>query len=288
MKKAIILLFVAIVAVLGFDIVVNAEGAVTAGPEVSLDVSQGEPGSMVWATVTGFDSSWVTISMCGNDGRRGSPDCNMLASEGAEIAGAEPLVRQLTIVEPPVPCPCIVRVADRTNSVVATASLDIVGHPTGEVVDGGGVTGDVAVSVRAERASTTPLSWLRSELGGATEYEVTVRVRNESTVDLAELRLSGSAGRSANSDLLQLPLDDPGTLGAGQTWEQTILATAPAPSFDDIEWRVFLSGTGSTVSAQQTTSHSPALLRIMIVALVAIVGALVVRLRVRSYQRRAV
>lgn len=288
MKKALLIIVVLIVAVLGIDIAASAEGPVTTGPQVALDVTEGAVGDPLWLNVSGFDTSWITISFCGNDGRRGSPDCNMLASEGAEVALETPLLRQITIAEPPMPCPCVVRVADRTNTIVATASIDIVGHPTGKVVGGDGAPeGGLAVSVKAVPVSSTAMSWLRSELGGESEYEVTVRVRNESAVELSNVRLSGSAGRTAESDLLLLQLDDPGTLAAGSTWEQTIRTIAPAPSFDDVEWRVFVSGVGPTVEARDTTSRSPRLLAVLAVTFVALVGAVLVRWRVRFHYRRS-
>ena len=288
MKKALLIVVVLIVAVLGIDIAASAEGAVTTGPEVTLDVTQGAVGDPLWITVSGFDTAWITIAFCGNDARRGSPDCNMLASEGAEVVAETPLVRQLTISEPPMPCPCVVRVADRTNTVVASTAIDIVGHPTGKVIGGDGAPeGGLAVSVQAVPVSSTAMSWLRGELGGESEYEVTVRVRNESTVELKDVRLSGSAGRTADSDLLQLQLDDPGTLAAGSTWEQTIRTTAPAPSFDDVEWRVFVSGVGPTVVARDTTSRSPRLLAVLAVSFVVLIGAVLVRWRVRVHYRRS-
>jgi len=288
MKKALLILFLLIVAVLGFDIAASAEGGVTTGPRVTLDVAQGAIGEPVWITVSGFDTSWVTISFCGNEARRGSPDCNMLASEGAEVAIETPLVRQLFIAEPPMPCPCVVRVADRTNTIVANATLDILGHPTGKVVGGYEAPGGgIAVSVRAVPVSSTAMSWLRGELGGESEYDVTVRVRNDSVVELSNLRLAGSAGRSAENDLLELPLDDPGTLAAGETWEQTIRTTAPPASFDNLEWRVFVSGVGPTVVASDSTSRSPRLLAVLAVSFVVLIGAVLVRWRVRVHYRRS-
>lgn len=285
--RVVLVAVLAMVALAGFDMVANAEDAVTSGPTVKLDVARAAPGDPVWMTATGFDTSWVTISVCGNAGRRGSPDCNMPASEGAEIVGSDPLVRQVAVVEPPVPCPCIIRVADRTNSVVATAPIEIVGHPMAEVTEGATQDGVLSVSVHAEPAATTPMGWLRAELGGRSEYEVTVRVHNESSVELQGIRLAGSAGRDATADLLQLEFDDPGTLAAGQTWEQTVHAVAPAPSFSDIEWRVFVSGDGPTVAARQITTRSPALLTVLVIVLLFIVATLLVRMRVRVHQRRA-
>ena len=99
----------------------NAQG-ITSGPIVSLDRKELEPGQRVVLNIDGFESLNVTISVCGNDARRGSVDCNMYASEGLKLdTDGTSTVIQIPVAAPPVPCPCVIRV--RTARSMRSPSL---------------------------------------------------------------------------------------------------------------------------------------------------------------------
>ena len=108
----------------------------TSGPAVAVNPGEAAPGGNVTLTVDGFTSPYVTISICGNESRRGSADCNMAASVGVEVPqDGTPLVLQVPVVAPTVDCPCVVRVVGRDSIEIALAPLFITGHPVGPVVD---------------------------------------------------------------------------------------------------------------------------------------------------------
>jgi len=290
---AVLLVCVAFASAIGIDVAAGHAGAdepETSGPVVTLERPSASVGEPLWIEASGFDAGWVTISFCGGGARRGSPDCNMVETAGSEVdPAAGSLVRQVTVAAPPVPCPCVVRVADRSNSQVALASIDLMGHPEQTSVDVSSLLEDasaeVTVAISAEPISTTAMSWLRSRLGGPAQYEVTVIVHNRSAVELRDLRLSGSAGRSPEVDLVTLPLDDPGALAPGQTWKQRVVAVAPPPSFDSIEWRVVLSGVGPSVSATQVTRQRPMLLVVALSIVLVLLGVVAARSRIRTRLR---
>ncbi|CAB4886736.1 unannotated protein [freshwater metagenome] len=257
-------------------------GGVTSGPVVTSDKTEINPGEFVVLTIEGFTASFVTISVCGNEARRGSADCNMVASEGMRLSlDHTPTRSQIPVAAPPVGCPCVIRVSNRTNDEIAVVPITLIGHPDAPVVNGPTINNALAVSISARAASGGLLSGLRPSLGGPTTYEVTVTVKNRSTVALNQVRLSGSAGRSSTDSLAVLALDNPGEIAPGQTWQQIVSAVVPAPSFGSVEWRVAASGAGPTISATDITHHRPLLLLLLTMLLVVIVFMLAMRYRIR-------
>jgi hypothetical protein len=111
-------------------------------------------------------------------------------------------------------------------------------------------------------------------------YEVTVRVTNTSTSPLRAVQLSVTAERG--DTLAATPaFDDPGQIGVGQTWSQTVTAELPAPSFGETEWRVTASGAGPIVDARHTTAHRPWMLIAMALLVASNIGILLMRWRIR-------
>lgn len=259
----------------------------TTGPTVVATPGEVAPGSTVRLTIDGYRSPYVTMIICGNEARRGSGDCALTASVANEFNDPDqPMVYNFTVVAPPVDCPCIVRVVGGDTSEVAVAPIVITGHPVGPLVDPPVVGPLVKVGVSARTADMPGLDGIRSALGGDTAFEVTVAVRNVSDIPLASVKLSGTGGRDNNDIIVSLPLDDPGLIGVGQTWRQTVTVTVPAPSFGELEWRVTASGAGPVIDANVTTQHRPWLVVVLTLVAVGCVMALVLRTVVRARDRR--
>ena len=73
----------------------------------------------------------------------------------------------------------------------------MVGHPVGPVVDPtGGVL--VETSLEPRRADTGWLAALRSALGGPTDYDVDVTVRNTSVEAVSNAMVVGSVGHDSS------------------------------------------------------------------------------------------
>lgn len=258
----------------------------TNGPTVSLDRSVVAPGERVVLTINGFEAMQVTISVCGNEARRGSSDCNMSASEGLKLDTDDTsTVVQIPIAPPPSPCPCVVRVSSRTNDEIAISPITLTGHPIEPVVATEGLDDPLVVSISASTASKSLIANARTSLGGAATYDVTVTVRNRSSVQLSNVAIAASAVRD-DDQLASLELEDPGAIGPGQTWQQVVSADVPAPSLGTIEWTVTVSGAGPTVTATETTRQRPLLLMVLAMVLVVDVSALTIRRRVRRRAAR--
>lgn len=259
----------------------------TTGPSVTLDRDEVRAGEHIVVSISGFGATAVTISICGNEARRGSGDCNMTASEGVRLDDGDPTLADMPIAPPPTDCPCVVRVSTRTGDEVAITPFTLTDHPIGPVVDGVMLDDPLAVSISARPNSDGLIDSLRPSLGGPTTYSVTVTVKNRSTVPLTSVRVFGSARRGSDDDLATLELSEPGVIEPGQTWQETVIAVIPAPSFGDVEWRASASGVGTGVASTSTTQHQPLLLLVMLLLLVADMAVIGIRFAVRRHIARA-
>jgi len=266
----------------------TGDGATTSGPVLTLDRTTVSPGDFIHVIVDGFTGTAVTISVCGNEARRGSPDCNMSASEGLRLDrdGSSTLI-QIPVAAPPVDCPCVIRVATRNNDEVVTSPINLLGHPVGPVVDPVVMANPLTVAIDARYAPAGVVGTVRAGLGGPAPYAVTVSVTNHSTVTLHRVALAASVGRNDHDHLATLEFDDPGELAPGQTWRQTLPARVPAPSFGDLRWRVAASGMGQAVEATDITHHRPTMLIVVLSLLLLDIGFLLIRWRVRHWANKA-
>lgn len=262
-----------------------AEASIT-GPSVTLDRTRIRVDERVAVTIDGFRASNVTISVCGNEARRGSEDCNMFASEGLKLDtdGTSTLIG-IPVAEPPEPCPCVIRVSSRLNDEIATTPIVIIDHPVAPVVDGPTVKDPLEVTIEAVASPPGVFERARASIGGPTRYQVKVTVTNRSTVPYRQIALAGIAVRD-NDQLATLPLADAGEIKPGQTWEQIVSTEVPGPSLGSIEWRVTVSGAGPTVSATDTTRQRPLLLILLVAFLVIDVFVLAIRFVMRRRSRR--
>lgn len=193
----------------GLVAVGDADVQPVTAPFVELDRYQFRPGAQVKVTVGGFSSRTVTVSVCGNEARSGSSDCNMPESEGIGIDSAgEVEIAEMSIAAPPVPCPCILRAASPNNDEVAVADISLIGHPVAPVTGGEEFQQPIAVTVHAEPAGAG-WGWLRSSLGGATDYAVSIKVENTATYAVDDLEITGTAGGGEGDVEVNLEIPSP-------------------------------------------------------------------------------
>ncbi|MGH9273405.1 MAG: hypothetical protein ACRDZU_02065 [Acidimicrobiales bacterium] len=258
------------------------------GPSVTVEPAQMSPGDNVVVSLTGWRTNVVTLSVCGNLAARGSSDCNIVASEGIGLLRDSPISRRdFVVYAPPTTCPCVLRAASTDSDEVATAPIDLIGHPMGPIVRSASFE-PIEVSLTSRRAPHGVIANLRSWVGGPTGYDVTVSVRNRSTETLEHVVLAGSAGRGRTDDVTALAIPPVGALAPGQTWEHTFRATVPAPVLGGFVWQVTASGAGPSVSAVDTTTSLPLGFILLAVMFVIDVGAMVWRrLARRRHQQGA-
>lgn len=284
--RRIVALAVAVVTVAGAWSPASAQSAVT-GPSVTADRTEVNVGDQVILTMTNFEAGSVVMAVCGNEGRRGSVDCNLPASRAKELSGPTTATSaQLTIAEPPAPCPCVIRVSSQGDSEIAIAPITISGLEVAPVVEPSSFENPLEVSISARQASQGLSKGIRSSLGGATAYEVTVTVRNRSTANVERVAVAGSAGHGADDNAVDLELGAPQSLAAGQTWQQVVTAELPSPVFGDYTWKAVASGAGPPVTATAQSSHTPVLFWVLVVFLVVDLVVLAIRFVVKRVRRR--
>ena len=265
----------------------SAEAQTTDGPGVAVSQTDITTGDRVIVTINQFESPEVTISVCGNNALRGSADCNMPDSEGVALRPrGVPTGVELPIAVPPVPCPCVLRVSTRNNEQVAYAPINLIGHPTAPLTPPEELKDPLDVRVAAAQTAVGLMDRLRSSVGGATQYDIEVTVRNRSAATFSSIRVSGSAGRNPGEELVRIDFDSPGTLEPGQTWTGTATSELPALTLGEVEWRVTASGAGSPTTGTATTDGTPWLLWTLAVVLVLDLVILLVRLVMRLVRKR--
>ncbi|CAB4588797.1 unannotated protein [freshwater metagenome] len=265
----------------------SSDEPVTTGPTVLVGRGEVEPGGSVRLTINGFDSPWVTMSVCGNEARRGSGDCDLPGSVSNEFNDdSTTMIYNFQVGTPPTDCPCVIRVVGRDGREVAQAPIVLTGHPVGPIIDPPEIGQMLELDLVAKVGEMPGLAGLRSQLGGETRYDVTIAVRNTSNSPLQQVRLSGSAGRDASDNLTELPFDDPGLIAVGQTWQQTVSVVVPAPSFGGVQWRATASNAGPPVDTTITTQHRPWLLILLVLTAATALVVVLLRWLVRRRAER--
>lgn len=249
-----------------------------AAPVVILDRAEARQGERMFLTIAGFRSPVVTAAICGNDARRGSGDCDTTGSKTIELLrDGSSTVSEFLVALPPEPCPCVVRVASSDNSEVAVADITLANHPTGPVVGSDlSLANPISVSLAVERAPRGFLGWFRSSMGGGTDYDTIITVRNRTTepVDTTNLRIWAQRGTRV---LTELDIAPP-SVEAGAVAQEVQRIRLPAPVYGSADWLVNAgTATSPTVVAAHTTSHLPGLLLVVLALLVADLGILVFR-----------
>lgn len=259
---------------------------VVSGPTVSLERYELSAGEAVIVSMTGFTSRSITVTVCGNEARRGSADCNMRGGKAREIEHERVTTQLRYIVSvPPTPCPCLMRVANSDQSEIGIAEFTLRDHPVVEPVDPEDPGPLVSATLVAEPHYGNMFGRAQASLGGAVDYLVTLRVTNLTTTRLTSLSATASALRGTD-ELADVPILDPDTLEAGQTWEHTVLVELPAPRWGSVEWNALVSGSGPAVAADTATANRPTALLVLAAVLVLDVIFLVVkRLRKRRGNR---
>jgi hypothetical protein len=255
-------------------------------PVVVPDTYEIQPEQVVEVSFAGFASRTVTVSLCGNVAIRGSADCNLAASESSRTnPDRSPRLVQLTASPPPVPCPCLIRVASPTNDEVATVAVTLVGHPTAEPVGGQQPREPLVASLRAEPAGNGLGPWFRAALGGPRAYEVTITIGNTSSVAASQVAARAFVGRRPGHVRTAIEVPVPGRIGAGETWDYVTVVEVPAPTWGDAYWQLDVTGSRPTVVATDATSHRPVLLVALLGLLVVDVVVLVARVATRRIRR---
>jgi hypothetical protein len=110
-----------------------ASSPALAAPAATVEPSAVAVGAPVIVRGSGFDpGSLVSVEVCGNEGRRGSADCDQSTSLDTGVSSSGELAVQLSVGTPPSPCPCVVKLTSLSSSASATAPISVIGAPTAD------------------------------------------------------------------------------------------------------------------------------------------------------------
>lgn len=252
---------------------------------LALSPSEARVGERIIVRLEGWTATAVTLNICGNLGLRGAPDCDLIGGQGVGLASAGPTLAELEVSAPPVSCPCIVRASSSTNDEVQTTPLVIAGAPVAPVRQPGAATPLVTVTARASEIRQGLLGAVRPLLGGRRHHRLTITLQNSSTVTLSKVSLGLVTGKGLTGPR---PVPAPAVLPLqpGEIRSYQVTTTRAAPTWGQDVWEVTADGAGPEVSVTLRTSATPWLLYLLLVALIADVGAFAVLKVVRRRRLR--
>ena len=249
-------------------------GAQAKGPTISLSTTTSKPGAEVIVTLAGWDVGVVTISVCGNDARRGSPDCALRSAQSINTTSkVNPPIAQLIIERPPMPCPCVIRVANTGDDVVQTTPIVLAGVPTAPVIgpDQPGPLMTVHAAITTAKASM--IERLRAALGGPSRRTLELVVRNQGTTTGTHVTISAAVGHSRSSgESVTIPAI--AAVAPGEARAVSAPVTLGAPTWGHYIVFGTVAGHGVPVAFATSTSSRPFLLFLLATVLLVDLAAM--------------
>ncbi|WP_067460350.1 hypothetical protein [Actinomadura macra] len=200
------------------------------GPTVEIDRAEARVGDTVTVDLAAWPSGNVLIELCGNGGGRGSADCAVAAAATTFIDAKGRGTAMVTVVKPPIGCPCVISARPVTGGRARTVPLVVTGVPTLSSAQRRAVSTtparDLAVSGVRVSGGGPGAAWL----GGSATRTVTFTVRNTGAAPVTDPPLTLAVGRGGEPTGI---LDAPriGTLAPGQERSYSVRARLPGPAF---------------------------------------------------------
>ncbi|HEY3670843.1 MAG TPA: hypothetical protein VGN51_07910 [Acidimicrobiia bacterium] len=200
---------------------------------VSAEPASARPGDRVVVHLDGWSPGTVTVGVCGNDARRGAQDCALVGDQSVAVRNPGTTLVDLTLVQPPAPCPCVIRALTPSLSYVTTSPIELVGVPVAPVVGpapAAAVEVDSGVRVHAAVVEAPVPGW--QVFGGTGNRVLAVTIDNGSADALEDLRVVAAVGRGRGSGE-PLPSRAVRRIGAGVHRTVRIPFTVSAPFYGD-------------------------------------------------------
>jgi len=239
-----------------FGILVSATPAQADGPMIEVTPASTSPGDSVLVELNGWPGTVATAQVCGNGARRGSTDCDQVGAESIRVPASGREFVRVRVQEPPVGCPCVIRVSTVRGDVVRTAPITVDGVPDG--VDLAPVeVSPAAASVRI-RATVVGAGGVLGKVGrafGVGGRSLVLTVHDGSAVAATGLRFVGTVGRPGGSGTpLSRVVPD---VAPGATVTTRIPLSSPFPPWADLEVRGVVAGFDVPVPVRTSTTSDP-------------------------------
>ncbi|MFY1636333.1 hypothetical protein ACN27F_24175 [Solwaraspora sp. WMMB335] len=205
-----------------------------AQPQVGVSPVTASVGQSVAVTLTGWPTGNVQLEICGNRARRGTLDCATAGASQLYLPGADPVSTRITVVAPPVACPCVIRVRTLGGGGVPTSAVGSAAA--------GGVTGSAAVEIvgtdapvapadggparlRVTELAVVPADWDWPSLFALpSQLVIDLEVGNDGSADVSEARMSLLVGRPDRPTVI---VDAPELAGLAAGQRRTVRIAVP-------------------------------------------------------------
>jgi sortase A len=290
----VVVALAALLAVLALPASVGAEGTadaptgtlVTTGRLV-VDTLATNAGTARVVKLEGWPKGPVTISLCGNEARRASADCDLATSFAAVVPETGNVVAILPAATPPVGCPCVVRVTTNGNDFVRAVPIDLPGVPVVTPEQRPPALGAVpsaqlvVVTDLVQDPDASVGDRVLALFGGPVRRILVLTVRNAGTLPMRNLSVTGAIGASPSSGA-SIALPPIGVLEPGEERTHRVPVTIAAPAVGTFVAHGTVFGTESPVAFETATESRPWGLA----ALAMVAFVIVVRRIVRKRRRR--
>lgn len=225
------------------------------GATVELDRSEVKVGQTVTVRLAGWPNGNVAVELCGNEGRRGSADCAVSSSATTFVDGRGTGTVLLTVVKPPVGCPCVVSVRPVDGGGARTVPLSVAGAGTLSAAERRGAAArqpSLTVTRVVLEGGGPSLAWL----GGAAERTLVYTVRNDGEITVTDAPVTLMYGRSPDpAGVLAAPAL--GTLAPGEERVYRVPVRFGAPVLGAYRVTGRIEGLAREVAFTAETSSHP-------------------------------
>ena len=272
----------AVLLLAGLGLVAAAAAPVASAAEsIELSTASVTTGQAIVVKLAGWRAGVATVSTCGNDARRGSPDCDLLSAQSVKLEPGGTTLLDFTVTRPPVDCPCVVRASTVGDRKVVQAPVTIDGVPASQapVVDAATVTQGLRVRTSVvTRSNSWPASWAGA-FGGSADRALVVRVDNRRGTETSRVRVTAVVGR--NHDSGQPLAAEELSVAAGQVGTVRLPFALPAPAFGEYVVYGEVAEGGASTAFSTSAENDPWAAQLMVpVAL--LVTAWIIRWRRRA------
>lgn len=252
------------------------------GVSASTDRGSASAGEEIVVTGTGWPAETrVQASVCGNQARALSADCDLPNSRTIVTDPEGSFSVALDVAVPPSPCPCVVFVSGQNTASTVRFPIDIVDAPSAPTTEAEIVSPPGFEVVSSTLSGSGPwTSWF----GAAPERTLLLTVENTGS-EAAAPDLDATWGAGADpTHVLDVPTLE--VIEPGETVRYRIPVRFDALTFGSVNVAGSVAGSSGPVSFTASTSSYPwALLALAVIALQLVL--LTVRNRVRSRLHRA-
>ncbi|TDB93943.1 hypothetical protein [Actinomadura sp. 7K534] len=200
------------------------------GPTVEVDRTEVRVGETVTVDLAAWPAGNVLIELCGNGAERGSADCAVAAAATTHVGAEGRGTAMVTIVKPPIGCPCVISAQPVAGGRARTVPVKIAGVPTLTAAQRRTASAGPALDLTVSGVGVTGGGPSAAWLGGPAERTVAFTVRNTGKAPVTDPPLTLAAGRGAEpTGILDAP--EIGTLAPGEERTFEVEVKLPGPAF---------------------------------------------------------